>query len=1377
MPIDERARTIRVFISSTFRDMQAEREELVKRVFPELRRRCEERGVAWSEVDLRWGVTDEEKAEGAVLPICLAEIERSRPYFIGLIGDRYGWIPDEIDDDLRTQESWLEGATGRSVTELEILHGVLNDPTMAGHAFFYLRDPAWAAAQPEAERATYLEAASAEEAAELGADEAEARAEARRQQLADLKDRIRRSGFPVVDGYADPVALGPAVLHDLGDLVDRLFPPGAPVDPLERSRAEHDAYAAARFGLHVGGDADRAALHGHLAGGGPPILVVGPSGTGKSALLATWAAEVASGAGPDGPIVVTHFVGASSEAADGAALSRRVIGELGRATGRPVDLDALPAEPDALRTALADALRRAAETRPVVIVLDGLDQLDDRDHAPDLAFLPYDLPHGVHVAASAIGGRPLEAAQARGWATHAVTPLDPGARRELVAAFLARSSKRLGPELTDRLVAHPSTANPLYLRTVLDELRQHGDHFTLGEVIDGYLAATDLPGLFAAVLARWERDFERDRPGLVRDALTALWAGRRGLAEAELLDVLGPGGDQPLPHAVWSPLFLAAGESLALRAGSIGFLHEPLRAAVAARWLPTADDRAAAHRRLAGYFDRRPIGPRVVAELPWQLLQAGDWDALADALARPDLLAAAYRADLPLVRAAWTAVEASSPRRMADAYADVLADPAAHPDRAWEVARLLTDAGHPTEALALHRHLVDRARAEGDERRLAGALANLGAALLGGDDVDEALVAFDEGEEIARRLGDEPLLQVALGNQGAALRARADLDGALAKMAEEEAICRRLGDLVGLQSSLSNQGAVAMDLRDHATATARFDEQERVARQIGDATLVNRALANQAQVLADRGDPEAALTLLGRQERECREHGDWAGLAPNLVSRASVLLCAGPLPEAEAAATEAAEVATRLSSESTLARSLFLRATIAHQRGDHAGARALLDQHRPLVEALGDRSGLALALGERATLEREAGDPAAALALHAEEQRLYTELRDRSGVATSLSNQALARHAMGDPVGAAGLLGEAEGILRELDLPAMLQVTLGNRAAFLLQAGDVAGATAALAEQEAICRRTGNRVGLAACLGNQALVAQQHGDLPRMQALLVEQERICREVGDRPGLVTALGNLVTAAVAANDAPGALRHLDAQLAEARQLGPEGSATVVTNLTVQMRMRPALGDGAGLAALLVEVEGAARAQGDDAVAAQCLAIRGTMAMGQGDVASAAPLLTEAEDRARRSGNAHALQLAVGNLGLLALQHGQLDAAEARLVEQESVSRAAAIPEGLSAALGNLAIVAQHRGDRARAIALLTEQEQLCRQTGDVQSLVLALANRGEVTGRQPGRRAEGLALLDEAAATADQIGWAPMAAQIRQLAAQVRALPGS
>jgi nephrocystin-3 len=48
-------KTVRVFISSTFRDMHAERAWLVRRVFPTLRERLEKYRIHLVDVDLRWG--------------------------------------------------------------------------------------------------------------------------------------------------------------------------------------------------------------------------------------------------------------------------------------------------------------------------------------------------------------------------------------------------------------------------------------------------------------------------------------------------------------------------------------------------------------------------------------------------------------------------------------------------------------------------------------------------------------------------------------------------------------------------------------------------------------------------------------------------------------------------------------------------------------------------------------------------------------------------------------------------------------------------------------------------------------------------------------------------------------------------------------------------------------------------------------------------------------------------------------------------------------------------------------------------------------------------------------------------------------------------
>jgi WD40 repeat protein len=78
--------------------MHAERNYLNRFVLPELRNRCRLRGVEFVSVDLRWGVTPEEVARRGTLKICLEEMERCKPFFICLMGDRYGWIsaPEEV---------------------------------------------------------------------------------------------------------------------------------------------------------------------------------------------------------------------------------------------------------------------------------------------------------------------------------------------------------------------------------------------------------------------------------------------------------------------------------------------------------------------------------------------------------------------------------------------------------------------------------------------------------------------------------------------------------------------------------------------------------------------------------------------------------------------------------------------------------------------------------------------------------------------------------------------------------------------------------------------------------------------------------------------------------------------------------------------------------------------------------------------------------------------------------------------------------------------------------------------------------------------------------------------------------------------------------
>lgn len=92
------SRTFRLFVSSTFSDLKAERNALQARVFPRLRALCQQYGVRFQAIDLRWGVSEQASLDHRTIDICLKEIARCqqttpRPNFTVLLGDRYGWCP------------------------------------------------------------------------------------------------------------------------------------------------------------------------------------------------------------------------------------------------------------------------------------------------------------------------------------------------------------------------------------------------------------------------------------------------------------------------------------------------------------------------------------------------------------------------------------------------------------------------------------------------------------------------------------------------------------------------------------------------------------------------------------------------------------------------------------------------------------------------------------------------------------------------------------------------------------------------------------------------------------------------------------------------------------------------------------------------------------------------------------------------------------------------------------------------------------------------------------------------------------------------------------------------------------------------------------
>lgn len=115
------------FISSTFADMKGERDLIMYNVFPKVKRWAFERGIIFDIVDLRWGI-NEDQAQNLhhTIKICLERIKECDPLFVCMLGDRYGWIPNDKDFNQSMFARDISKYEGASATELEIFQALEN---------------------------------------------------------------------------------------------------------------------------------------------------------------------------------------------------------------------------------------------------------------------------------------------------------------------------------------------------------------------------------------------------------------------------------------------------------------------------------------------------------------------------------------------------------------------------------------------------------------------------------------------------------------------------------------------------------------------------------------------------------------------------------------------------------------------------------------------------------------------------------------------------------------------------------------------------------------------------------------------------------------------------------------------------------------------------------------------------------------------------------------------------------------------------------------------------------------------------------------------------------------------------------------------------
>ena len=129
-----------IFISSTFVDMQKERDLIRDKIHPKLDAFARGNGEIIRIEDLRWGIdTSEDSSIKNILNTCFDTILESNPLMLALIGDRYGTLVDieSIYSSMVNRTDSISDISPGSITELELRYALTLNPEQIPSLFFF----------------------------------------------------------------------------------------------------------------------------------------------------------------------------------------------------------------------------------------------------------------------------------------------------------------------------------------------------------------------------------------------------------------------------------------------------------------------------------------------------------------------------------------------------------------------------------------------------------------------------------------------------------------------------------------------------------------------------------------------------------------------------------------------------------------------------------------------------------------------------------------------------------------------------------------------------------------------------------------------------------------------------------------------------------------------------------------------------------------------------------------------------------------------------------------------------------------------------------------------------------------------------------------
>ena len=512
-----------IFISSTFNDMHAERDYLVKRVFPELRLWCSKRRLKLVDIDLRWGVSEKDATENKrVIDVCLKNIDKCRPFFLCFLGQRRGWIPTKDDVNPTTYQNYpdLEQYLGKnSVTELEIIHALLHPldhkNSSVDHAFFYYRKPDYlldisstklrelfSPKGVDTELETFKE--GLQTTYPISFYDAQWNSQKISPELINVMGEDLSKGR-LENFIVEEQTLKSSILQQLKSAIEAEFPGRDELfcasTSLELELLSQDNFLFQACDSYIPRPNEEEKILAYLnSSQHTPYILQADAGAGKTSMLAHLISEdKISGQ------IFYRFAGISAESLDSQHTLQKLAEEmiscgfLTKSELDKVENNLLMSFPNLIKT----AARRGSFT----IIIDGIDQWTRA--AEDILWIPQSLPENVKMILSikANGDEKLtNALLRRGFTMEKLREMSSHEEKTLfIQQYLSQFLKDISDEQIEHLLALSGTNNPLYLKIVLNELRIHGSFDTLLNQLKKDYGQTPSDA-FASVLERLETE-------------------------------------------------------------------------------------------------------------------------------------------------------------------------------------------------------------------------------------------------------------------------------------------------------------------------------------------------------------------------------------------------------------------------------------------------------------------------------------------------------------------------------------------------------------------------------------------------------------------------------------------------------------------------------------------------------------------------------------------------------------------------------------------------------------------------------------------------------------------------------------------------------